>query len=72
MTLGGIINLRVASGPAFLKSAAPTITVEPTPIPSTTMLDELALIVTFANSVEVLIPMLPDPVIKNCSAPLLT
>ena len=65
-TLGGIINLLVASGPAFLKSAAPTITVDPTPIPSTTILDELALIVTFSNSVEVLIPILPEPVTNNC------
>ena len=71
-TLGGIINLLVASGPAFLKSAEPTITVDPTPIPSRTILAELALIVTFSNSVEVLIPILPDPVTKNCSAPLLT
>ena len=70
--MGGIINLRVASGPAFLKSAAPTITVDPTPIPSTTILDELALIVTFSEFVEGLLPILADPVSMNFSEPLLS
>ena len=69
VTCGGNINLSVAlllGLPASLISTAPTTTVEPTPRPPTTTPHSCAFILTFANSLVVLIPIEPLFVTNTC------